>query len=338
LTEGVKMSVSISKAILHILDTALGIPVLSENLMSFNDEMREYTEKHIIKCYNDADLKKTKFINNDGVFFNSIRDYLNNDDFIKFSNEISEFFFRLITENPDIKPCDLLFVQANVFNKDYIIILKLNYRKGYIHFTKQEESTKNIIIEQPCSLPAASQKIDEFIFVDLNSLDVFVKEKKCQVYNEPCYYISKHILECREEKPDKEKVKIITDTTDKIIKEYYDDDMLMKSQVKNIIRENVEEKLNINLEEISEKVFKDNDAKKVYNEEIQMKGIREPEVKVNFNYANKIKTKQKFITDEGIEINIPYEMLSDKDKVEFITNPDGTISIMLKNIDNITDK
>lgn len=332
------MSVSISKSILHILDTGLGIPVLSENLMFFNDEMREYTEKHIIKCYNDAELKKTKFINNEGFFFNSIRDYSNNDDFIKFSNEISEFFFRLISENPDIKPCDLLFVQANVFNKDYIIILKLNYRKGYIHFTKQEESTKNIIIEQPCSLPAASQKIDEFIFVDLNSLDVFVKEKKCQVYNEPCYYISKHILECREEKPDKEKVKIITDATDKIIKEYYDDDMFMKSKVKNIIRENVEEKLNINIEEISEKVFKDNDAKKVYNDEIQMKGIREPEVKVNFNYANKIKTKQKFITDEGIEINIPYEILSDKDKVEFITNPDGTISIMLKNIDNITDK
>jgi hypothetical protein len=332
------MSVSITKAILHILDTSLGIPVLSENLMSFNDQMREYTEKHIIKCYNDADLKKTKFINHSGFFINLINEFKVNDDFMKFSNEVSEFFYKLISENPDIKPCDLLFVQANVFNKDYMIILKLNYKKGYIHFTKQEESTKNIIIEQPCALPAASQRIDEFIFVDLNSLDVFVKEKKCQVYNEPCYYISKHLLECKEEKPDKEKVKIITQTTDKIIKEYYDDDMFMKSKVKNIIRENVEEKLNINLEEISEKVFKDTDAKKVYTEEIQMKGIKEPEIKVNFNYANKIKTKQKFITDEGIEINIPYEMLSNKEKVEFITNTDGTISIMLKNIDNIVDK
>lgn len=332
------MSVSISKAILHILDPSLGIPVLSENLMSFNDQMREYTEKHILKCYNDADLKKTKFVSEVGFFINSIRDYLNNDDFIKFSNEVSEFFFKLIAENPDIKPCDLLFTHANVFNKDYMIILKLNYKKGYIHFTKQEETTKNIIIEQPCALPGASQRIDECIFVDLNSLDVFVKEKKCQVYNEPCYYISKHLLECREEKPDKEKVKIITQTTDKLIKEYYDDDMFMKSQVKNIIRENVEEKLNINIEEISEKVFKDNDVKQVYNEEIKMKGIKEPEVKVNFNYANKIKTKQKFITDEGIEINIPYEMLSNKEKVEFITNTDGTISIMLKNIDNIVDK
>ncbi|WP_313343829.1 nucleoid-associated protein [Sedimentibacter sp.] len=332
------MSVSITKAILHILDTSLGIPVLSENLMSFNDEMREYTEKHIIKCYNDADLKKTKFINEDGFFLNSIKEYLNTDDFIKFSNVVSEVFFKLSAENSDIKPCDLLFVQANVFNKDYIIILKLNYKKGYIHFTKQEESTKNIIIEQPCSLPAATQKIDEFIFVDLNSLNVFVKEKKCQVYNEPCYYISKHLLECKEEKPDKEKVKIITETTDKIIKEYYDDDMFMKSQVKNIIRENVEESLNINVEEISEKVFKDNEAKQIYNEEIKMKGIKEPEVKVNFNYANKIKTKQKLITDEGIEINIPYEILSNKEKVEFITNHDGTISIILKNIDSIVDK
>lgn len=332
------MSVSISKAILHILDTSLGIPVLSENLMSFNDQMREYTEKHILKCYNDADLKKTKFVSEVGFFINLIREYLNNDDFIKFSNEVSGFFFKLIAENPDIKPCDLLFVQANVFNKDYMIILKLNYKKGYIHFTKQEDTTKNIIIEQPCALPAASQRIDEFIFVDLNSLDVFVKEKKCQVYNEPCYYISKHLLECKEEKPAKEKVKIITQTTDKLIKEFYDDDMFMKSQVKNIIRENVEEKLNINIEEISEKVFKDHDVKQAYNEEIKMKGIKEPEVKVNFNYANKIKTKQKFITDEGIEINIPYEMLSNKEKVEFITNTDGTISIMLKNIDNIVDK
>ncbi len=332
------MSVSISKAILHILDTSLGIPVLSQNIMSLNDEMREYTEKHIIKCYSDADLKKTKFINHDGLFISLIKEYVKNYDFINFSNQVSELFYKLIAENPDIKQCDLLFVQANVFNKDYMIILKLNYKKGYIHFTKQEESTNNIIIEQPCALPSATRKIDEFIFVDLNSLEVFVKEKRCQVYNEPCYYISKHLLECKEEKPDREKVKIITQTTDKIIKEYYDDDMFMKSQVKNIIRENVEEKLNINLKEISEKMFQDNDVKKVYNEEIQMRGIKEPDIKVNFNYANKIKTKQKFITDEGIEINIPYEILSNKEKVEFITNHDGTISIMLKNIDNIVDK
>ena len=332
------MSVSISRAILHILDPSLGVPVLSENLMSFNDQMREYTEKHILKCFNDADLKKTKFINEDGFFLKLIKEYKSSDEFKKFTNEITELFFKLIAENPDIKPCDLLFLQANVFNKDYMVILKLNYKKGYIHFTKQEEGIKNIIIEQPCALPSATQKIDEFIFVDTNTLEVFVKEKKCQVYNEPSYYISKYLLECKEEKPDREKVKIITQATDKIIKEYYDDDMMMKTKVKNIIRENVEDSLKFNVEDISEQVFEDHEIKKVYNEEIKLKGIKEPEVKVNFNFANKIKTKQKIVTDEGIEINIPYEMISNKEKVEFITNTNGTISIVLKNIDSIIDK
>lgn len=332
------MSVSIQKAILHILDTSLGVPVLSENLMSFNDNMREYTEKHILKCFNDADLKKTRFINEEGFFLKLVNEYRNTDEFIKFTNDVTEFFYNLLTDNPDIKPCDLLFVQANVFNKDYMVILKLNYKKGYIHYTKQEEGVKNIIIEQPHSLPSATQKIDEFIFIDINTLEVFVKEKKCQVKNEPCYYISRYLLECKEEKPDKEKVKIITETTDKIIKEYFDDDMLMKSKVKNIIRENVEESLNINVAEISEQVFNAPEIKDAYHNEIKMKGIKESEVKVNFNYANKIKTKQKLITDEGIEINIPYEMISNTEKVEFITNPNGTISIVLKNIDSIIDK
>jgi len=238
------MNISISRAILHILDTSIGAPVLSENLMSLNEDMREYIEKHILKCLNDADLKKTKFVNEDGLFLKLINEFNVNTEFKKFTKEISEFFYKLISENPDIKPCDLLFVQANVLNKDYMIILKLNYKKGYIHYTnvhysKELGNSKNIIIEQPCALPSITQKIDEVIFVDLNSLDVFVKEKKCQVYNEPCYYISKHLLGCKEEKTDKEKVKIITGTADKIIKEYYDDDMFMKNKVKNIIRENV---------------------------------------------------------------------------------------------------
>ena len=39
-----------------------------------------------------------------------------------------------------------------------------------------------------------------------------------------------------------------------------------------------------------------------------------------------------------LDTNIPYEMISNTDKVEFITNPNGTISIVLKNIDSIIDK
>ena len=42
--------------------------------------------------------------------------------------------------------------------------------------------------------------------------------------------------------------------------------------------------------------------------------------------------KQKLTTDTGIEITIPMEEYRTPDHVEFITNMDGTISVLIKNI------
>ena len=42
--------------------------------------------------------------------------------------------------------------------------------------------------------------------------------------------------------------------------------------------------------------------------------------------------KQKLTTDTGIEITIPMEEYRNPDHVEFITNMDGTISVLIKNI------
>ena len=41
---------------------------------------------------------------------------------------------------------------------------------------------------------------------------------------------------------------------------------------------------------------------------------------------------QRLTTDTGIEITIPMEEYRNPDHVEFITNPDGTISVLIKNI------
>ena len=42
-----------------------------------------------------------------------------------------------------------------------------------------------------------------------------------------------------------------------------------------------------------------------------------------------------FKNDNGIELSIPIELYRDPDVVEFINNPDGTTSVMIKNIEKI---
>ena len=48
--------------------------------------------------------------------------------------------------------------------------------------------------------------------------------------------------------------------------------------------------------------------------------------------------KQKLYTDTGIEITIPMEEYRNPDHVEFITNMDGTISVLIKNIGMLSSK
>ena len=49
-------------------------------------------------------------------------------------------------------------------------------------------------------------------------------------------------------------------------------------------------------------------------------------------------SKQQLMTDTGIEIKIPMEQYNSTDSIEFITNEDGTISVLIKNIGKITSK
>ena len=59
------------------------------------------------------------------------------------------------------------------------------------------------------------------------------------------------------------------------------------------------------------------------------------EVKPQSEKTTKKFEKQFLKTDTGIEINIPMEQYRDINQVEFITNPDGTISVLIKNINKI---
>ncbi|GMA69784.1 hypothetical protein GCM10025879_10300 [Leuconostoc litchii] len=47
---------------------------------------------------------------------------------------------------------------------------------------------------------------------------------------------------------------------------------------------------------------------------------------------------QKFKLDSGIEISIPINVYQDLSKVEFVNNPDGTVTLMIKDIETILNK
>ena len=74
------------------------------------------------------------------------------------------------------------------------------------------------------------------------------------------------------------------------------------------------------------------------NKKLEKYKLPKEEIKVQNERTTRKFEKQFLTTDSGIEINIPMEEYNNKQHVEFITNPDGTISVLIKNINRITSK
>ena len=72
--------------------------------------------------------------------------------------------------------------------------------------------------------------------------------------------------------------------------------------------------------------------------EIQKAGLSENDIRISEKLIEKKFRTHRIKTDKGIEINIPLEYTDKLDMIEFINNPDGTISIMIKNVGKIVNR
>lgn len=110
-------------------------------------------------------------------------------------------------------------------------------------------------------------------------------------------------------------------------------------ETKSIINQTLEEEGSFAVPVLIDKIFKEQEEMK---EEVIRKldkyHLAETEVAPQNPNTTKKYGKQNLITDTGIEIRIPMEQYQNKDKVNFITNPDGTISVLIKNVGNIISK
>ena len=93
------------------------------------------------------------------------------------------------------------------------------------------------------------------------------------------------------------------------------------------------------MEKISEKIYGDApEIKEEFDAKMEKYHMEKAEVAPQSQETTRKFEKQYLKTDTGIEINIPMEQYQDANQVEFITNGDGTISVLIKNINRISTR
>lgn len=334
------MIVGINKAILHILDGMSGMSVYSDRELDTSDaSINNFITTHVEKCYDDPALRYGEFNDNSGIRYH-IKQYVNGEtEFADLSHRIAERIYEGIASSENPESCDIIVCDIAASEKPVIAVLKCDNKMGYTHRVDQGDSEiSNSIINHYAILPTLSQRINECAFIGLDDLSIRYRSKKYKIDGESTDLIADVLLECAYDISPKESINAVTRLARKVTQDNGGDTIETAARMKEYVTENIEDMEYVEPEALASVVFdgrpamKDEFIDKIHEAEVPDK------IKMNKYVTKKLSSNVKLVTDIGVEIIFPAEFYRDSEHIEIINNDDGTLSVKINNIGEITNK
>ena len=332
--------ITINRSILHILDFNSNVCVFSEEELDIqNNSIELFLSKHLERSFKDSSLKTGMFLA-ESKFQKKIIQYLNADmDFIRFSTFIADLIYSSLSKTDIMDSLDLIVCDIEIETERKMAILLCTNKVGYIHQVINDNGiVKNEIINHYAILPSMTQKLDGYAFIDAEGLDIKFVDKNRNINGQQLYILPEIVLECDSNISQREVINLVKDVAIMVAENHGESSALAISKAKNYIGESVEESENLDTIELGKKVFS---SSKLMQDEFERNakefGIPDT-IKIDKEFAMKTSRNHKIKTDTGIEVSFPVDYFKNTDYIEFVNNPNGTLSIELRNIGKITNK
>lgn len=333
-----KEDIRIKRAIVHIMDSTVGLPVLSDKEIDFGSDFADFLKEHISKILSGDDCRECRFYKEESEVYKMLAQY-QEDFFIEMSKDIASYLYNIMNSNIDIPAADLVITQFKERDTEYLALLKMNYKESYTHRTKSlEDGNENEIIRHRSILPTEAQRLTEAAIINLQDLSVKLIEKKYEVNGEKTNYFSYLFLKCSASLSPKTKLSIVSKAVESVQNEHLDEleQYSANMRAKNIINRELEEKGSFSVEEIADEIFEEKPELRVaFQDKMEKYDMVKEEVFPQSETTVRKYQTQVLVTDSGIEIKIPMKEYNDPGSVEFITNQDGSVSVLIKNIGHL---
>ena len=258
--------------------------------------------------------------------------------FVDESRHLAEQIFQILSGNPEVPAGDLICMLCRTGSetganagKMYFAGLKMNYHDGFSHYYMNGSLT---IVGQRALLPGTGRKLEEAFLVDLETLDVRILERKYLMMDESREaYLSARILGCTPEISEKSKLMAVKKAMQKANKEVLGDRKVVEQELMSRMHGYLAEEEAPVISEMCREVLRDYpQVTAMVEEQLAAENI-DPEATVQVGEKTmKRFEKQSVKTPDGIEVKIPADLFADQRAMEFIQNPDGTISLLIKNV------
>ncbi|MFR4578941.1 MAG: nucleoid-associated protein [Clostridium fessum] len=146
-------------AIVHILDSSVGIPVLSDQSMEVGPDFSSFHEAHIEKITESDDVKHCTFAEG-----SEVKELLQNctpDNFVETSKQLAERLYDIMNANIDIPAADVAMTVFDCTGQGLSGILK-DELQDLLHASDQRNetaATATKIILQRALLPGRGQRL-----------------------------------------------------------------------------------------------------------------------------------------------------------------------------------
>ena len=327
------MEIIIHQAILHVLDTTLDAPVLSGSGMEMTAEKTAYLQNHIEKLLASDEIRQCRPLP-DSAFRNELE---HNGDFVDLSCRIAGVLFDYMHAHTTIPGADLAVVDFTRDGEPWLGILKLNYKNGYTHYTETVEGAPvNSIIQQRACLPTQSGKVEEGALVNLTDYSMRLLEKKYDIDGHKEFYLSSVVFQYTQAEPEKKKLQAIQEAAAQAVKDAYEDEPHADAQVAMLIASQAADNDNqVSVEQVRQQLAEEYPLAAVpfddYVEKSEM--LEEAAAPVTVTPARIRRMESRSIrTANGIEVKIPTELLNSDSELEFLHDPDGSVSLLIKNV------
>ena len=327
------MEIIIHQAILHVLDTTLDAPVLSGGGMELTAEKTAYLQNHIEKLLASDEIRQCRPLP-DSAFRNELE---HNQDFIDLSCRIAGVLFDYMHAHTTIPGADLAVVDFTRDGAPWLGILKLNYKNGYTHYTETVEGAPvNSIIQQRACLPTQSGKVEEGALVNLTDYSMRLLEKKYDIDGHKEFYLSSVVFQYTQAEPEKKKLQAIQEAAAQAVKDAYEDEPHADAQVAMLIANQAADNDNqVSVEQVRQQLAEEYPLAAVPFDDYVEKSevLEEASAPVTVTPARIRRMESRSIrTANGIEVKIPTELLNSDSELEFLHDPDGSVSLLIKNV------
>lgn len=332
----------VNHAILHILDFESAVNVMSQRELDLDTRaVRSFVTSHLRRARTSGDNKRGAFAE-DSAFAGELKSFFFGErDFIDLSQQIAEFVSGELAKAEKVESTDV-FVADFEDDDDvrWFAVMLMNSRMAFMHEVAREGGeVRNDIARHYAILPSPSQKVASFALVRASTMDVYFQDKKRKIAGEDTFLIPEGLLQCETGVSGKEAIDAVTRVVEQVAEEHGANTAVALAKAKAAVAEAVEEDEELPPWDIVDEAFEDEPVMRdAIKASLQEEHLPERVPVERAQVERAAVRNHKIRTDTGIEISFPAEMVDNPDYIEFVNEPNGLISISLRNIGSFENR